>query len=488
MGWFGSKKDDGADEGPRSLSVGCLWKAPQLWACERACNFVSAPHACAVRSKLSAQVLPSLPSHHPSHPALRSVTSASAEGDRATKRGSARFLPSMFSRFSMRTKGSVADAGAEDKEIRPEVHEDVEISEHGQTPLQAGIPLPGNVGHKPARQPEAEQDDIAEEPRGAMHQRADQVKAQAKLVNSAWEDSESSDDFDEQGTLDRVIEICKEDAANMNPERKNTQPLIVVRFERRKRQIANRFQTRRALAEFEQEEGRQVGGQWIDQKWIPNKMLNIQRDQFTISKWMKDLSTYLILLIAFTYIIFTGSGNSEFVSYQRAWRKLLSPRGKQITTPESALIAIEQLVLDDLVGKEQPYVPGYLPPGGKGSGVLLASILVGKIRIRQLRVKGVKCSHVHAMLTSYGIVASKECYPPFNLMTEEIVYTKEMGSTTPEYEDSEKYPFFEYFSPMQSNQPDTVGRHGRYHAGGYIVAFDLPDASTTLATLRNMQW
>lgn len=203
---------------------------------------------------------------------------------------------------------------------------------------------------------------------------------------------------------------------------------------------------------------------------------------------MKDLSTYLILLIAFTYIIFTGSGNAEFVSYQRAWRKLLSPRGKQITTPESALIAIEQLVLDDLVGKKQAYVPGYLPPGGKGEGVLLASILVGKIRMRQLRVKGVECSRVHAMLTSYGIVESKECYPPFNLLTEEIIYTKEKGSTTPEYEDSENYPFFEYFSPMQSNQPDTIGRHGRYHAGGYIVAFDLPNARTTLETLRNMQW
>jgi hypothetical protein len=131
----------------------------------------------------------------------------------------------------MRTKGSVADVGAEeDNEIRPEVHEDVDISAHGQSPLQAGSQLPGSVGHEPARHPEAyhaaravqslDQDAIVEQPRGAMHQQADKVKAHAKLVNSAWEDSESSDDFDEQGTLDRVIEICKEDAANMNPERK----------------------------------------------------------------------------------------------------------------------------------------------------------------------------------------------------------------------------------------------------------------------------
>lgn len=156
----------------------------------------------------------------------------------------------------MRTKGSVADVGAEDdNEIRPEVHEDVDTSENGQSPLQAGSPLPGSVGHEPARQIEAyhaaravqslEQDDIAEQPRGAMHQQADKVKAQAKLVNSAWEDSESSDDFDEQGTLDRVVEIFKEDAANMNPERKRTKPLIVMRFERRK--TRSRIVSKRAV-------------------------------------------------------------------------------------------------------------------------------------------------------------------------------------------------------------------------------------------------
>jgi hypothetical protein len=450
-------------------------------------------------SALASSLTPSSP-----HSSLARRADAGADQDRpdrpASRGGSVSFLPSMF---SFRKKGSVADAEEEEKEIRPEVREDVDASEHGQSPLQAESPLPGAVGQGPARRPAEydatramppmQQDDTGEAPRDefrglSFQQRAARVKEKAKLVNSAWEDSESSDEFDEEGTFDRVVQLRKIDAANMKPEEKRAKALTVVKFERRKRQIADRFQTRRALAEFEQEEGPNIGGQWIDQKWVPNNVLNVKRDQFTISKWMKDLSTYLILLFAFTYIIFTGSGNAEFVSYQRAWRKLLNPRSQQITTPESALVAIEQLVLEDLVDKERPYAPGYLPPGGEGVGVLLASILVGKIRMRQLRVNGIECSRVHAMLTSYGMVASKECYPPFNLKNEEISYTKEGRSKEAEYDNAEEYPYFQYLSPLQTNLPDTVGSYGRYHAGGYIVTFDFEDAKTTLATLRNMQW
>ena len=525
MGWFGSRKNDEADQA-RSLRVGWLsWGLRRSPACVRVCDVcvvclcVCARVLCvAARTPHRGRTHPALdpfrahpsssaPSHRRSRRPLRTPrrrADAGADQDRpdrpASRGGSVSFLPSMF---SFRKKGSVADAEEEEKEIRPEVREDVDASEHGQSPLQAESPLPGAVGQGPARRPAEydatramppmQQDDTGEAPRDefrglSFQQRAARVKEKAKLVNSAWEDSESSDEFDEEGTFDRVVQLRKIDAANMKPEEKRAKALTVVKFERRKRQIADRFQTRRALAEFEQEEGPNIGGQWIDQKWVPNNVLNVKRDQFTISKWMKDLSTYLILLFAFTYIIFTGSGNAEFVSYQRAWRKLLNPRSQQITTPESALVAIEQLVLEDLVDKERPHAPGYLPPGGEGVGVLLASILVGKIRMRQLRVNGIECSRVHAMLTSYGMVASKECYPPFNLKNEEISYTKEGRSKEAEYDNAEEYPYFQYLSPLQTNLPDTVGSYGRYHAGGYIVTFDFEDAKTTLATLRNMQW
>jgi len=191
---------------------------------------------------------------------------------------------------------------------------------------------------------------------------------------------------------------------------------------------------------FEKEEGPNIGGQWIDQNWVPNFVLNVKKDQFTITKWAKDLVSYLILLFAFTYMIFTSSGYSEFVAYQRVWRRVLRPRAASITTPASALVAIERLVLDDLVAGKRPYVDKFSASGGVGVDVLLGSILVGKIRLRQIRVNGVPCTRVHQMLKDYGMVSSKECYPPYTKLNEAIMYEKKNKERQKIYE--KQYPYF----------------------------------------------
>ena len=318
-----------------------------------------------------------------------------------------------------------------------------------------------------------------------LAKRSHEVKNAARLVNSEWEDSES--DYDEE-VLDRVIKLRKEETKLVGEEKKKPDGVGIVKFERRKRQIAGRFQTRRELVAFEKEEGPQVGGQWIDQKWVSNKVLNIKKDEFTIQKWVKDLGTYLILLFAFTYIIFTGSGNSEFSAYQRVWRNMVRPRVEMITSPDSAIAAIEKLVLWDLVGSRQDYVPGYAPPGGPGTKVLLGSILVGKIRLRQLRVQGQPCSKVHKMLKDSGMVQNSECYPAYTSKMAEIRYSKENLVRQEVYSNFELYPYFTYRSALETNYLPVSGWYGEYDSSGYIAEMDLSDANTTLADLRDFQW
>ena len=123
------------------------------------------------------------------------------------------------------------------------------------------------------------------------------VRQASRLVNNEYEDSDSSDDFD-GGVISRIVELRKKEVEHVEEGEKKT-VVNMVRFERRKRQIADRFQTRRDLIEDMTQEGPNIGGQWIDQKWVSNKTLNVKKDQFTVKKWAKDLLSYLLFLFAF---------------------------------------------------------------------------------------------------------------------------------------------------------------------------------------------
>ena len=429
--------------------------------------------------------------------------------DSDTKKGSTRFLPSMF---SMREKKGSAEAEAAEQEVRPGITNDLDDSENGsqlslESPLKSPIkhtvseesmadsPLPGAVAQELPPQPpkiyEAwHAQGAADNHNEILVKQAKQVRNTAMLINSHYDDSSSSGaEAEREGLFDRITHLRQEDQRSVeNSGSVPKKALGVVKFERRKKQIAARFQTRRDMVLFEKEEGPNIGGQWIDQKWVPNSVLNVTKNQFTINKWAKDLVSYLILLFAFTYIIFTSSGYSEFVAYQRVWRRLLRPRAAAITTPASALVAIERLVLDDLVAGKRPYVDGFYAPGGAGTDVLLGSILVGKIRLRQLRVNGVPCTRVHQMLKDYGMVSSKECYPPYTKLNEAIIYEKENKERQQIYENEKQYPYFIHKDALQTNLPEIEGQFGKYSSGGYIATFDLDDANTTLADLREFQW
>ena len=415
---------------------------------------------------------------------------------------------SFLSRFRRR-KSTDANVEEEEAEPRPDEKEEWEksgLSPEAPSPLKSpGAPdrsvnfessLPGSVpedDEQPIPGKAAGYDAVPAE-RSATNggsvlaQRARQVKNAAKLVNSEWEDSGSEGETYDEEVLDRVISLRKEEAKQVVEVKSKPASLGMVRFERRKKQIASRFQTRRELVAFEKEEGHNIGGQWIDQKWVPNKVLNIKKDEFTIHKWAKDLGTYLILLFAFTYIIFTGSGNSEFSAYQRVWRNVVRPRVEKITSPGSAIQAIEQLVLEDLVAGRREYVPGFGAPGGPGSKVLLGSIMVGKIGLRQLRVKGTECSRVHKMLKDSGMVKNSECYPAYKKGTEETRYSKENGMRQEFYSDADSFPYFTYRSALETNYLPMKGVYGEYDSGGYIAVMDLSNANTSLADLRRFQW
>jgi len=404
--------------------------------------------------------------HAPCHPGVLFHRPDTVEPERESK--------SVFSVFS-RKKNKVEDA--KELEIIPDVKDDLDL------PL--GTPMADSGS--PALSPISPQKDGARYSSAAAEKNAEPVRVKANLVNAEWEDSESSE---YEKMLERMRTLHKNETQEVRAPTQRKKKAFAIRFERRKKRIASRFQTRRELAEFVKTEGAQVGGQWVDQKWVSNKTLNLQKDQFTISKWAKDLSIYLLFLFSFTYIIFTSSGYGEFVAYQNSWRNMLQSRAMRIKTPESSIFIIEQIVLEDLVAGRRTYFDGYDAPGGKGEAgqVLLGSIMVGDIRLRQQRVIAKPCTKVGKMLQNFGMVKSNECYPPYTKLTEEKLYTKEENFREEFYDDEENYPYFTYKSPFETAFGETKGDFGLYDAGGFVVSFDLKNASNTLSVLKELQW
>ena len=329
------------------------------------------------------------------------------------------------------------------------------------------------------------------------------VRVQPTLINHEYDDSESSDDFDDQATFDRLASVRAKMNQDMQEETKKKQTAkSLVRFERRKRQIADRFRTRRDMIQSMEEEGPSIGGQWIDQKWVSNKKLNVEKDQFTIRKWAKDLCNYLLLLFSFTYLIYTSSGDGEFVAYQRAWRQLVKARIDTIYTPESVLTALDKLILTDIAFNRQPYVANFDPPGGPDVPLLLGSIPIGRVQMRQLRVKGQPCSRVQAMLRKFGMLGkieafttstgasstASECYPAYTKLTEEVLYSKENGLREAAYDDWKQYPYFNFEKPMETSFEPTVGTYATYGAGGFLTTFEWDNANETMSQLISFQW
>ncbi len=67
-----------------------------------------------------------------------------------------------------------------------------------------------------------------------------------------------------------------------------------------------------------------MGGQWVNQKWVPNKHSFMQRKKkastFDLNAWLKESSLYFFFLVAFTVSAFGGRPTMLLVSYERLWR------------------------------------------------------------------------------------------------------------------------------------------------------------------------
>jgi len=177
--------------------------------------------------------------------------------DSDTKKGSTRFLPSMFS--MLEKKGS-AGAEAAEQEVRPGTTDDLDYSENGsqlslESPLKrtvseefmANSPLPGAVAQeRPPQNPKVYEawhaQGAADNHNEILVKRAKQVRNTARLINSHYDDSSSSGtEVEREDFFDRITHLRKEDQRSVeNSGAVPKKALGVVKFERRKKQIADR--------------------------------------------------------------------------------------------------------------------------------------------------------------------------------------------------------------------------------------------------------
>ena len=114
------------------------------------------------------------------------------------------------------------------------------------------------------------------------------------------------------------------------------------------------------------------------------------------------------------------------------------------------------------------------------------TILLGGIRLRQLRVKGQNCTRVYRKLMQEGLLGSFECYPGWENGQEDTEYTKEFGSKPSLIEGL----LYGYQSAIDTQENTVSGRFGSYPGSGFVVSLtsNSTDSVKTIETLNQGEW
>jgi len=115
------------------------------------------------------------------------------------------------------------------------------------------------------------------------------------------------------------------------------------------------------------------------------------------------------------------------------------------------------------------------------------SVLIGGIRMRQLRVKGENCTRLLKNLVSQGLLNSLECYPMWDNAEEETVYSKEYG-IRPALVGWQ--PYFDYISEADSQESAVEGIFANYPGSGFIVELssNASISRNVIQHLTALQW
>lgn len=228
-----------------------------------------------------------------------------------------------------------------------------------------------------------------------------------------------------------------------------------------------------------------MGGQWVDQKWVTRADLEQQneKDAFHAKQWFKEVGLYVLFVFAFTWVIYAGRSNDAYIGYKQFWTRTVDKHISNVSTPDTVLEQIESLFLEDFVDRDNFTIDSYSTKAARG--YMHGSVLIGQVRVRQLRVKEGECSRTYAKLVDFGIAASAKCFPSWNDGEEETAYSKENGTVLPQWD---QYPFYSYTTSAGASETPHMGKFGYYHGGGFMANFTAPTARATMAALQNQHW
>ena len=115
------------------------------------------------------------------------------------------------------------------------------------------------------------------------------------------------------------------------------------------------------------------------------------------------------------------------------------------------------------------------------------TVLIGGIRLRQLRVQGENCTRLLENLVSQGLLNPLECFPMWDTAEEETVYSKEYGILPAVVS---WQPYYDYISEADSQESSVQGNFANYPGSGFIVELS-SNASVSrnvIQHLADLQW
>ena len=115
------------------------------------------------------------------------------------------------------------------------------------------------------------------------------------------------------------------------------------------------------------------------------------------------------------------------------------------------------------------------------------TILLGGIRLRQLRVQGENCTRISRKLVFQGLLSAFECYPAWEDGVEETTYAKEDNSLPSDIGGSQLY---EYLSATDTQESPVQGNYGTYPGSGFVVQLssNSSESISTIGILTQQQW
>eukprot|EP00960_Hanusia_phi_P052807 761666-Hanusia_phi.AAC.1 len=253
-----------------------------------------------------------------------------------------------------------------------------------------------------------------------------------------------------------------------------------ARFEAKKKKIAARYEANKKLEEIKEQEAALTGGQWVDQNWVSNMALREMGDGLVLKDWLKELATYLVLVFAFTYSLYSGRNNFEKIEMTNIFDEFVRKSVHNVSSATDIPEFLRTFGTNVQCSSCTKFWMNYTMPGK--DGMILGNALVGKIEIIQNRAVPKQCSKIQASLVKLGFILNETCYSAWNLQGEASTYTKANGVVPSA---ANTLPFFQYRSSALGG---FMGIRGTYPSSGFVASFTSADASSTVESLITNQW